>query len=175
VVVPAFAVKLKVSAPVVRPAHPAALTLIVYVSDVASVELAVLASVTMLGAVMLKPAGRAAVALDGPLTPTAITAVAELMAGLAVTVMVADAPAPVAVSQVSVGAALETAKVFACAMPEQIVSASSAANARDAWFFEIDKSILGPSFLLFTSPRRREEATRSSVADDLIGRNPKTL
>jgi hypothetical protein len=123
------------------------------VTEVASVELAVLASVSTLPTgVTLMPEGRVP-------TPTMMVAVA-LSTAVDVTTTCTGAPTPVCVSQVRAGAegVMVRVEVLACARPEQTVSASSAANARDAWVFKIDMSIWTILFIVQISPRRREEA-----------------
>ena len=135
------------------------------VTDVAAVELAVLANVSTLPTgVTLMPEGRVP-------TPTMMLAVV-LRTAVDVTTTGTAAPTPVCVSQVSAGAAGVTVSVdvLACASPEQTVSASSAANARDAWVFKIDMSIGTILFIVQISPRRREEAPEFNlVAVGLIG------
>jgi hypothetical protein len=80
---------------------------------------------------------------------TVIDALVAVKAGLALTVNVPAVPAPVWVSHVRVGVPVTASLLVACAMPVQTVSASSAANARDAWVLKIDESISGPSFFVF--------------------------
>src|SRR3954468_22478071 len=84
------------------------------------------------------------------------------------TTMLAGAPGPALVLQVTATVAVAVSRFAACIVPAQIVSPSSAPKARKPWFFNTDESIRTILFLEVFSTTSGE-AAGIPVATWLIG------
>src|SRR4051812_44011729 len=90
----------------------------------------------------------------GPTVTLIVAAPVRAVAGL--TTILAGAPGPVVVLQLTATVAVAVSRLAACPVPAQIVNPSSAPKARRPWFLNTDKSI---RTILFSknSPRQRGE------------------